>query len=492
VADAGPGELSLFHYRVRDLVRRAPVTCPVELGALELARLMSREQVGSVVIVDADGAAIGIVTDRDLRQKVVAEGRDPVTTRARDIMSEPLVTIRPGAFAFEALLEMTRRDLHHLVVTDDRALAGVVSSHDFLLLQTTHPVTLAREITRAGSLPALAELAVRITTLVRRLLDEGGSAHDIGQIVSELNDRMVIRVLGLAASALEEAGAVAPPVSYCWLLFGSEARREQTLRTDQDNGLVYAEPPPELAATAAEYYGRFAAEAIRGLVQIGFPPCPGGVMASNPRWCQPAPVWADYFRRWIHDATPQQVLEACIHFDLRPLVGAGELAERLLDLVRREAPAQRRFLSLLARDVVDRRVPLTLLGHVGVHRSGPHKDTVDIKGAGAIQLVGAARLFTLEAGRGETNTLDRLRAAGARGLYPDEVTREITDAYQLLVRIRLVHQLRQAAAGQPVDNHVNPAELSHAEAVLLRDALKTVARVQADVRERFATDFVPG
>ncbi len=145
----------------------------------------------------------------------------------------------------------------------------MVSSHDFLLLQTTHPVTLAREITRAASLPGLAELAGRVTALVRRLVDEGGSAYDIGQIVSELNDRIVIRVLGLAASTLEESGAGAPPVPYCWLLFGSEARREQTLRTDQDNGLVYSEPSPELAGATAEYYGRFAAEAIRGLVRVG-------------------------------------------------------------------------------------------------------------------------------------------------------------------------------------------------------------------------------
>jgi CBS domain-containing protein len=473
------------------MVRRPPVTCGRDLPAVEVARLLSAERVGSVVVVDAEGAPAGIVTDRDLRSRVVAEGRDPAALRAGQIMSAPLVGVRPGAFAFEALLEMTRRGIHHLGVIEDDRLLGVVSSYDFLLLQATHPVTLAREITRADSLDALAELAPRVTQLVQRLIDEGGTAHDVGQIVAELNDRMVIRVLGLTAGALDETGAVAP-VPYCWLLFGSEARREQTLRTDQDNGLVYTDPPPELAAAAADYYARFAAEAIQGLLRVGFPPCPGQVMASNPRWCQPVSVWLGQFQRWMRQPRPELVLEACIFFDLRPLVGATEHAARLTGAVRREAPERRPFLTLLARDVVERRVPLTMFGNVAVPRGGPHRDTVDVKGAGALQLVGAARLLALELGLGETNTVERIRAAAARGAIAQEQAREITDAYQLLVRIRLVHQLAQLAAGVPVDNHVNPARLSHADAVLFRDALKTVARVQANIRGRFATDFAPG
>jgi CBS domain-containing protein len=489
VSDAGRGELSLFIHRVRDLVRRPAVTCGRGVSAAEIARLLSRECVGSAIVLDEGGAPIGIVTDRDLRGKIVAEGRDAAATTAGEIMSAPLATTRPGAFAFDAVLEMTRREIHHLAVVEDGRLVGVVSSQDFLLLQTTHPVSLAREIGRAPSLDALAGLAGRVTPLVRRLVDEGGTAHDIGQIVAELNDRMAIRVLGLTTAALEDAGAGPPPVPSCWLLFGSEARREQTLRTDQDNGLVYADPPPELAPAAAAYYARYAAEAIRGLIRIGFPPCPGEAMASTPRWCQPASVWAGYFRRWIEGARPEHVLDACIHFDLRPLVGAGELAARLTGIVRQEAPGGRAFLRLLAHNVVSRRVPLTLFGNVAVARSGPERGTVDVKGAGSVQLVGAARLAALELGLEETNTVERVQAAAACGLYAGQEG-EITDAHQLLMRIRLVHQLGQLAAGIPVTNHLDPRRLSHADALLFRDALKTVGRVQAQIRERFATDLV--
>lgn len=307
------GDLSLFQHRVRDLVKRPLVTCGTGASAVEVAQRLSGDGVGSVVVVDAAGVPVGIVTDRDLRRKVVAGALDPRAVDAAAIMSAPLVTIRSSAFAFEAALEMTRRHIRHLVVVDEERAVGVVGSRDILVLHTTHPVTLAREIGRAVSLDALGGLAGRVTDVVRRLLDEGGRAYDIGQLVAELNDRLVVRVLGLTAAALEEVGETAP-VPYCWLLFGSEARREQTLRTDQDNGLVYANPPADLVEPAARYYRRFAKEAIRGLVRIGFPPCPGGAMASNPRWCQPLAVWVEYFRSWMTDT---RRLAAALHPEWR-------------------------------------------------------------------------------------------------------------------------------------------------------------------------------
>jgi CBS domain-containing protein len=186
------------------------------------------------------------------------------------------------------------------------------------------------------------------------------------------------------------------------------------------------------------------------------------------------------------------VLEACIYFDLRPLGGTIELGTALSAIVRAEAPEQRAFLGYLARDVVTRRLPVTMFGNIAVQRSGPQRGAVDIKGAGGLQLVGAARLYSLALALGETNTVDRVRASAGRGLFKEAEAREITDAFQHLMRLRLVHQLEQIARGEAPDNFIAPGLLSRADALLLRDAMKTVARVQAGVRERFATDFVAG
>jgi CBS domain-containing protein len=383
---------------------------------------------------------------------------------------------------------MTRRAIHHLVMVEEGRPVGVVSSHDFLLLQATHPVLLPRDITPAVSMEALITHARQVTGLVRRLVGEGASAHDVGQIVAELNDRIVVRVLALAAGALEEAGEDAPPGAYCWLAFGSEARREQTLRTDQDNGLVYTDPPPHLATRAGEYYARLADAVIDGLVSVGFPRCDGNFMASNPRWCQPLSEWSTRLEHWIAHPTPEQILPASLVFDLRPVAGTLELAGTLQGLIVSLAPKQRAFQALMASDVVSRRVPLTMFGNVGVARRGPHRGRVDVKGAGGMQLAGAGRLHALELGLAETNTIERFRAAGQRSLYREDEVREITDAYQHLMRLRLVHQLDQSARDGLPDNYIDPYRLSHADHLLLRDALKTVRRVQAGLRDRFVTD----
>jgi CBS domain-containing protein len=214
-------------------------------------------------------------------------------------------------------------------------------------------------------------------------------------------------------------------------------------------------------------------------------------MASNPRWCQPLSVWREYFLGWILDPAPDRVLEASIHFDLRALAGAPELAHSLVDTVLGEAPRHPGFLRLLASDAVDRLAALTLLGRIATRRSGAHPGAVDLKGGGAMQLTGAARVHALELGLRETNTIDRFRAAAERGIYTETEGREIEDAAQHLMRLRLVHQLEQDARGEPPDNFVVAARLSHADRILLKEALHTVGRVQAKLRERFATDFAP-
>ena len=484
------GEHSLFVHRVRDLVKRPLVAAAPRASAVDLARLLSDERVGSVVIVE-DGRPVGIVTDRDLRRKVLAEERDGATTAAATIMSSPLVTLPPTAFAFDALLEMTRRHIHHIVIVEGDRAVGVVSGDDLLVLQTTHPVTLSREIVRAPSIGALALLGPRVTALVGELLASGGRVQDIAALVAELNDRIVIRVLDLVQAELAAAGRE-PPVPFAWLAFGSEGRREQTLRTDQDNGLVYADPPASLADPARAYCMELGDKTVAGLVATGFPPCPGGAMASNPAWCQPLSVWDRYIRDWIEKPSPANILNASMYFDLRLVTGNASLAAHLGDRIRADAPAHPRFLALMARDVVDRPLPVGFLGGVSVHRSGPHRGAVDIKGAGGIHLVGAARVHALELGLAETATIARIAAAGERGVYSKDEVVEIGDAYEHLLRLRLAHQLDRIAAGEAPDNYVDPERLSHRDGVLLKDALKTVGRVQGRLRERYATDFLPG
>jgi CBS domain-containing protein len=468
-------------------VKGPPVTCPGGTKAASVALEMSRSGSGSAVVTGSDGAPVGIVTDRDLRRKVVAEVRDPEITSAAEIMSSPVVTVAPDTPAFEALLEMTRRDIHHLPIVERGQLVGVVSSDDLLFAQTAHPVTLAREIDRAETVAQLRDAAGRVTGLVRRLVGEGGTAYDVARLVAELNDRLVVRALALVLDALAKDEGVRPRSSFCWLTFGSEGRREQTLRTDQDNGLVYAD---EADGHSVSAYRRLGTRMTEALVEIGFPPCPGGIMASNAQWCQPLSAWLGYFDRWMREATPEHVLAASIFFDLRPIGGELTLGERLGVQVRTAAPKETLFLRRMAQDLVDDRVPLGLFGRVVVERRGPRRGTVDLKRGGSRQLVAAGRVHALAQGLAETNTVDRLRAVAAAGVHTETEVRDIVAAYQHLLRLRLVHQLGQLDRGQEVDNHVRVDQLARADLLLLRDALRIVSEVQGRVRHHYGTDLL--
>ena len=417
---------------------------------------------------------------------MLAESRDPATP-LRLVMSSPLATISADALAFEALLEMTRRNVHHLAVVDGDRLVSVVSSDDFLPLQTAHPVALAREIDRPTSPAELKTLLPRITRLVAVLARAGTPPYDIGRIVAELNDRVVRRVLALVEERLDRAGEPRPTIPYAWLALGSAGRREQTLLTDQDNALVFADvEDPAARAAAAGYFQTLGRETVGALVDLGFPRCPGGWMASDPRWCQPLSGWLASFDRWIRSADVH-VLAASICFDLRAAAGDASLAAALWAGIHAPSTDRRLFLRYLAKDVVRHGPALGFFGRFRTEAEG----AVDLKRYGAFPVVGAARVLALEAGSDVTNTLERFRVAGARGMLGPDSIAEVTEAYSFILKLRLVHQLGQVEAGRPPDNLVDPRRLSHADRVVLRDALRAVDQVRQEIRARYLTDEVP-
>jgi len=483
------GELALFVRRAGNLVKGPPVSCGPEASVAEAARLMTRRGVGSVIVVDGAGAPLGIVTDRDLRIKVVAQGL-PSATPVSAIMSSPLLSVDPARPASDALLEMIRRGIHHMGVVSGGRLEGVVSSHDIIMLQGTHPVGLVRDIEGQGTLDGLAEAAPRIHGVVKWLAEAGAGAFDIGRIVAELNDRLVRRALELILAGLEAQGHGRPPLPFAWLAAGSEGRREQTLKTDQDNGLVYADPPPALREAAADYFARLAGTMGDALIRLGFPPCKGGFMASNRRWCQPDSVWRRYFTGWMETPEPEQVLHASLFFDLRPVAGDEVVGRALWEWVCDQAPSQRLFLGYMAKAALDRHVPLGLFGGFVVERAGTHKDTLDLKARGAFPVTQAMRVCALSLGVRETNTLDRLLASRREGLFSAREVDDLRDAHELIAHLRLTHQLARLDGGAPPDNFINPQTLGKADRLLLKEAFKTIAWLQRWTEDHFQTDLI--
>lgn len=476
-------DLYLFSVRVGDLVKTLRKVSGDE-SIRQAANLMTEYGVGSLLVHDPEDEEniVGIITDRDLRTKVVASGLD-YTLPVMEIMTGPVETVLSQTLCFDVLLKMMSTSIHHLAVERRGKIIGVVTSHDIMLLQGHSPYYLFKEIRGQQTYTGLYTLAQKIPEVIRGLIKEGAKAGNITQMIAILNDHIMARVLTLLE---QELGS--PPLPYCWLLMGSEGRREQTFKTDQDNAILYADPSSDTEKEEAEkYFKKFADNAIEHLVNCGYPLCPGEIMARNPKWCQPLSVWKGYFASWINAPDPAELLNATIFFDFRAGFGDSSLARELRTHMNKEAQDKDIFLFHLGRQCMGTRVPLSFFKNFIVDTDGKHKNHLDIKRQGLTPFVNFARVLALKYGVNETNTLARLKALFDAGFLDDDIWISANSAYELQMQQRLIHQLRQMEEGTHPDNHINPGQLSELERRMLKDAFRVIERLYSVLDKMYPT-----
>jgi CBS domain-containing protein len=467
---------SVLSGTVGDLVTRGPVSIRADASILDAARLMSAERISSVLVTDGE-ALVGIMTDRDLRTRVLAASMDPEGPVSAVMTPDPATT-HPDAPALEALLELVRRNIHHLPVVEDDRPVGMVTATDLLRLQQANPVFLVGDIAKAPDVATLAELATRLQRVVAGLIRQGTSAHDAGRVVTTVGDAIEQRVIALA-----EAGLGPPPVTYAWLTLGSRARFEQALAPDQDHALVlHDDYIPHLHAA---YFAELAEQVTSGLETIGYPRCRGGKMATNPRWRQPLGTWHDRVASWVGTPTPEAILEASVFFDLRHQYGDPGLTSALVAHQRRVAQATPIFLAHLAAAAASHHTPLGFFRGLVVARSGEHRDTLDVKRGGINTIVEIARLHGLACGSSAMSTLARLEEAVTAGRVSPTLAADLRDAWEFLAHLRLRHQVEQVRTGRPADNWVDPSVLSDFERRHLRSAFGVIRSAQGAIAQRY-------
>lgn len=480
VSPGTQGSLYLFSAQVGDIVRHRPITLSGSTPIRQAAHLMSERRVGCLLITNPEEKIDGIITDRDLRTKVVARGLD-FKTPVEKIMTSPVKTIPSHTICFDALLEMMRQRVHHLVIEKRGEIVGVLSGHDLMVVQGSSPLYLVRVIRDQRNIEGLFDIALQSPRVVRSLIQEGARARHITRMITLINDYILDRLLTL----LEEILGT-PPVPFCWLLMGSEGRREQTFRTDQDNGLIYRDPESEAERKAAlEYFEIFAREAVTDLVACGFPRCKGGIMASNPKWCQPYSVWAKYFDRWIRTPEPREVLHATIFFDFRPGYGADELGWNLREHLMNQLEGQELFLRFLARDCMNTPSAISFFRQFNTEKNGPHKNKLDLKTKGLTPFVDFARLMSLGSGVRETNTLERFQLLDEGGHISEELQLQASQAYEFQMHLRLLHQLAMDDETLEPDNFIDPAQLSDLDRHTLKDSMLVINDIKAVIKDLY-------
>jgi CBS domain-containing protein len=322
--------------------------------------------------------------------------------------------------------------------------------------------------------------------MIGLLLREGARAGNVTRVITEINDRIVRKAVEFGVRALGPA-----PLPWCWLSFGSEGRREQTFRTDQDNALIWADPAtPEEETAARAWFASFASFMKEALIRCGFAACPAGYMADNPRWSLPLSAWRDLFTKWVQSPTPEALLNATIFFDFRGLAGATALADELRAHLVRMTRNQSIFFARLARTVTMHRPPLGLFGTIAVDREGEHKDRLNLKIGALGPIVDIARLGALEAGISATGTLDRLAALRHNHPILKRYGEELGHAFEFLLLLRIHNQAEQLQAGGPGDNFIDPSLLTTFEKKSLKDAFRLVNRVQELIVEQYRAGMV--
>jgi len=480
--EGGPGarlrDERLAHARretLGELKLRPAITAEPENPIAECARRMAEHHVSCLPIME-DGRLAGIITDRDLRNRVLARGLNPETP-VREIMTPNPATVSLGGRIEAALVEMMRLGIHHLPVTDEHGtLAAVVSSGDLMRVQSPHPLRLVRDIQRAQDAATVAELARRGPRMLAGLANAGAGAAEVGRIAGRITDACTRRLLALAEQALG-----APPLAYAWLAFGSQARLEQGLISDQDNGLLLSETPDD---EAAEYFERLATRVCDGLDACGYVFCPGGVMAKG-EWRMGFSEWRRRFDGWIREPAPKSVMQSSIFFDMRAVAGSNELAERLHREVLAQARDSEIFRRFLASESLGHKPPVGLFRQFVQEHGGEQSRGLNLKKRGVIPIVDLARVRALEGALEVIHTEERLQAAADAGLITTRDADDLIHALKFIADIRLKHQARQLEAGQTPDHLVDPDELSGLHRRYLRSAFGIVSEAQKALALRY-------
>jgi CBS domain-containing protein len=454
--------------QVRDAYIHPPLYVDITTSAYDAARLMSEQKATSLLVRDGD--RVGIVTGFDLRELVILQ-RKPLETPVGEAASYDLISVEATDLLIEALLRMTKHGIRRLVVCDQGRIVGVLEQIDLLSFLSSQSHIVAVQIARATTIEDLRRASAQLTNLVRVLHGHGTKISYVTQLVAELSRRIGAKLYAM----------VAPPeliANSCLIVMGSEGRADQVLRTDQDNGLILRD------GFECEGLDGIAQELTEGFIAIGYPPCPGGVMVSNPAWRRSLASWREQIRTWVATPDESALMNVAILYDAAPAAGDPSLLEAAKSWLFELAGEDKAFCARFAKAIESFDVPLGIFSNIIVER-GEHRDELDLKKGGIFPIVHGVRALALEHKLTETNTNERIRHLKELGLFDQEFATNLAEAYSFLLSLRLEARLAKLQLEQPLDNFVRPFDLNKFERDLFKDALGIVNQFRDLIRYHF-------
>lgn len=456
----------LMRARVRDAYLHPAVTIPGDATIEDAGHTMRRRDTNTLLV--DDGGRLGIITGMNLSKACVLR-RLPLETPVSELCHFDVVKVDAGAYVFDAMVLMTKHNKRRLAVVENDAIIGVLEEIDLLGLLSSNSMVVAGRLDRAATLDDLHTAAEEIARTVRTLHRQGLGVEALSEIASDLNRRLFARLFDLLAPDDWKEKA-------CLFVMGSEGRGEQTVRTDQDNGLVLAEPVGESELQAFR-------DAFSGaLDSFGFPACPGQVMVNNPAWSRTAEAFRAEMRHWVARPGEQAHMKVAIFMDAAPVAGNGELLRELRRYLFDLVAGNKAYLAQFAKATEAFGTSIGMFGTL-IADAGARHDSIDLKKSGIFPIVHGARSFALERRIEATGTADRLRQLAAQSVLERSLADETISALVFLRELHLKAQLEAELTGGPA--LVRPGTLNAFQRSLLKDALQVVRAFRERVRHHF-------
>jgi CBS domain-containing protein len=472
--------LVFFNQPISSISTKMPIFGNVNLSIREAATKMSRENISSLFIKDSDGQCTGVITEKDLTKKVIALGYDTERPVA-EIMSSPIETISHQALIFEVLMRMMKSGIRHIAITNENEqIVGILSNRDILTAQGQSPVFLVREIATANSMEEIVDRHNKLPKQIMTLISSGANAKNLTRFITTISDTILNKIIGFALMHHPP-----PPARFVFMILGSEGRSEQTLKTDQDNAIIFEDVPEESQAAVQEYFLKFGETVCTLLDDAGYTFCNGDVMAKNPKWCQPLAQWKNNFSKWIHAAEGEDLLQASIFFDFRAGYGDEALVDSLRGFLFRALDGWPGFMRHLTENAMYFRPPIGFFKNFVVESKGKHRDMFDIKSA-MTPIVDFARVYALKNHINETNTMERLHQLHLKGILQFGEYEELEKAYSFLLQLRFVCQVTAIVDDKDSPhNFINPKKLTRIEQKMLKEIFSRIEKFQAKLEFDF-------
>ena len=474
----------LYSRKIDGIIYKDIVSCAAETPIFKAAKHMAENRVSCLFIKDRDQQIIGYATDMTLRDNVIAKCVDvesPIST----VMDNPIVSISHQAYLYEAVLMMFSTKTRYLLVEKDGRYVGFLSRNRILSEQGQSPLVFIQSVKLAEAVEELRLKWKYVPEIIKQLLGRGINAEIINQVITTIADSIAIKVI---ERVIREMGE--PPAKFVFMVTGSEGRKEQTLKTDQDNAIIYEDKANEQREMVRRYFLTFANKVSDYLNEIGFSYCEGGYMASNPEWTHSLSHWKGNYRRWIEESVPENAIKFSTFFDCRFLYGEKKIIEQLKEFLDEELQKPNdRFFAFTAKNALQYEPPLTFFKNIKTETIGK-AEVFNIKNA-MTPIVDLVRVYALKRRIYKENTGERLKELRDLGVFTAQQYHELYQSYYYLMALRLENQANQILVEKTEpNNYIRINALTKIEKATLKEIFKTIGNFQMGIKMRFTNNIL--